>query len=90
MLKKKYKTKQNGRIRHSEGSSRQTGSGHLNGQPMPMKASWAASADKPFPGILEGPLEEYASPWLPVACKNSHVSLELRLAGLVQGGTEQK
>lgn len=57
---------------------------------MPMQASWATSADKPSPGILEGPLQEYASPWLPMACKDSHVSLGLRLAGLVQGGTEQK
>lgn len=57
---------------------------------MPMQAAWAASADKSSPSILEGPLEEYTSPWLPVACKDSHVSLGLGLVGLVQEGTEQK
>lgn len=68
------------RIHHSEGSSRQAGSEHLNWQSMPMQASCTASADKPSPGIVEGPLEEYASPWLFVGCKNSQVSLGLGLA----------
>lgn len=55
-----------------------------------MQASWAASAGKLSPGILEGPLEEYASPWLPMTCKDSHVSLGHGLAHLVQEGAEQE
>lgn len=57
---------------------------------MSMQASWAASADKPSPGISEGPLEVCTSPWLSMACKDSHVSLERGLAGLDQENTEQK
>lgn len=55
-----------------------------------MQASWAASADKFSPGILESPLEEHTSPWLPVACKDSHGSPGPGLAGLVREGTKQK
>lgn len=51
---------------------------------MPTQASWAASADKPSPGILES-----TSPWLSMTYKDSHVSLRLGLAGLDQEGTEQ-